>query len=483
MKEFIEKDLQTLEILAAKRSENLVEYTLEAYLDMVEDKKNVIDALFESAPNTKSKYKGVHEFISKYIMELMDGKMLVNEYIEKNKAKQQVWLFIGTHWEVIEMQLFYVFVKRCASILGLADIYCNDPEFMGHLYLRLLFRLMEYRKQKVTPGDVWINCSNGTLEIRKDATFVLREHRPEDFFTYVLSYAYCPDNDCPMWRAFLDKVIPEENMQLLLAEFIGYCFTKDLKLEKMGVFYGTGSNGKSVTLDVITMLLGSTNVSNVTLSALTIDDEKRSMLEGKLANISHESKGELDTAMLKQIVSGEPTNVRKLYIGSYDMKDIPKLFTSYNRLPSAEYTFGFFRRWLLFPFKVTIPESEQDVDLVKKLSTELSGILNWVLGALTGLVQRKAFSKSKTCDQAVSDYINSSNSAMRFLSDVCIVDTNASTKLSDLYKVYATYCLEDDSKKIGKKNFQEIIESFGAKATFKHNAKYYNLKFKEDGTD
>lgn len=480
MNKYLEKDMQKLETMDKLRQMNIVEHTLDAVMEQVENKETEINELFGSTMRKGEAYMGVMEFITMYIASLLDGKMLVNEYIEKNKSKQQVWLFLYTHWEVVDMQLFYVFVKRCTSRMGLKEIFCDDPDFMGKLFLRILFKLMDYRKQKIMPGDVWVNVQNGTLELHADGSVVLREHRAEDFFTYVLPYSYDPHAECPLWYEFLNKVLPEAETQLLLAEFIGYCFTKNLKLEKMGVFYGTGSNGKSVCLDIITMLLGCHNVSNISLSALTMDDEKRSLIEGKLANISHESKGELDTAMLKQIVSGEPTEVRRLYIGTHKMTDIPKLFTSYNRLPSAEYTFGFFRRWLLFPFRVTIPEHEQDVNLAKKLSLELSGILNWTLHALSGLIQRKAFSNSATCSDALKEYINTSNSAMQFVSTRCTICETSMIKLADLYKAYTTFCAEEDFKKIGKKNFQEIIESFGAKAFRAHNSKYYHITIKND---
>lgn len=480
MNKYLEKDMQKLETMDKLRQMNLVEYTLYALLENVENKQDAIKELFTAFPKKAEGESAVQEFITKYIQEVVRDRMLVIEYIEKNKTKQMAWVFLTTHWEVVDMQLFYVAIKECAQRMGLDDFHNNDPDFMGKLYLRLLFRLIDYKKQTVTPGDVWINMLNGTLEIHENGTVNLRKHRAEDFFTYVLPYSYCPEAECPQWHAFLDRVLPEQNMQTLLAEYMGYCFTRQLKLEKMAIFYGSGSNGKSVTLEVISKLLGPSNVSNISLSALTMDDEKRSLIEGKLANISTESKGELDTAMLKQIVSGEPTEVRRLYIGTHKMTDIPKLFTSYNRLPSAEYTYGYFRRWLLFPFKVMIPENEQDVDLAKKLSTELSGILNWVLVALQNLVQKQSFTKSDVCSEALKEYVNTSNSAMLFISSVCKVDDENWTKLVDLYKSYTAYCSEEDCKRIGKKNFQEIIESLGVQSCYKHNAKFYKIKLKDD---
>lgn len=478
MEEYLNKDIEQLEVSDAVRTENIVEITLNAFLARVEDKTSTIVELFQSSQKKAEYERGVMEFITKYIAELTSGKLCTTEYSEKHKTKQQVYVFLGTHWQAVETQLLIVFVKRCARKMGLDEIYVEDPEFMNRVIERLIYRCVDYRKTRVPPGEVWINLMNCTLEIKKDASIVKRAHRAEDFFTYVLPYPYDPSAECPQFIEFLNRVMPDADMQTLMAEYIGYCFTRDLKLEKMAVLYGTGSNGKSVILEIAARTLGNSNVSFVTLSALTCDDEKRALAEGKLANISLESNGELDTAILKKLISGEATEVRILYRGTHIMHDIPKLFTSYNRLPNTENTHAYFRRWILFPFEVTIPEEEQDVDLIQKLSTELSGILNWVLAALKGLVMRKSFTKSEKCNKALAAYIRTSNSVQQFLEERCEVSDVDKITLKELYSKYVNYCAEEAFTKFGKKNFQEILRNFGAKASSYANVVYYNIKMK-----
>lgn len=141
------------------------------------------------------------------------------------------------------------------------------------------------------------------------------------------------------------------------------------------------------------------------------------------------------------------------------MTQYAKFFTSFNTLPSTEYTYGYFRRWLLFPFSVTIPDEEQDVNLTKKLCGELSGILNWVLAALKGLVERHAFVVSPKCTEALNDYKRTSNSAATFFHDKCEITEKSETKLHDLYNAYTSYCREEDMNRLGKRRFSEIIKN------------------------
>ncbi len=479
MDKFIEKDLQNLDILAAVRGENIVEYTLDSIMERVESKETVIEAIIDSSNKKKDAEIAIMEFITRYIEELVKDIMMVTEYVEKNRSKQMVFLFIGTHWSVIELQLYYVFVKKCAYKLGLKSLYCESPDFMNKVFERLAFRVMQHKKHQVTPGESWVNLQNCTLEIKSDGELVTREHRAEDFFTYVLPYVYNPEAECPLFHKFLDRVLPEVEMQTLLAEYVGYCFTKNLKLEKMLVLSGLGRNGKSTVLEIVTKVLGGSNVSFVSLSDLTTNDEKRSLADGKLANISSESRGDLDYSVLKRMVSGEETDMRKLYSGTHMMTHIPKLFTSYNRLPSPEYTMGFFRRWILMPFRVCITDDEVDVDLVKKLSAELPGILNWVLLGLKNVMKNKAFTKSKDCQTALDEYISNSNSALQFLDTFLEEDEKNGIKLSDIYRSYSQFCMDEELKKVGKKAFQDILSGTGIKYYYNHNAKYFNVKYKE----
>ena len=53
-------------------------------------------------------------------------------------------------------------------------------------------------------------------------------------------------------------VVPEKEARMVIAEYIAYVFAKHLRWEKCMVLYGSGCNGKSVLIDVISALLGKT---------------------------------------------------------------------------------------------------------------------------------------------------------------------------------------------------------------------------------
>ena len=48
-----------------------------------------------------------------------------------------------------------------------------------------------------------------------------------DFITYQLPFAYNKEATAPTFNFFLDEVLPEEELQDILAEYLGYVFVKN----------------------------------------------------------------------------------------------------------------------------------------------------------------------------------------------------------------------------------------------------------------
>ena len=151
------------------------------------------------------------------------------------------------------------------------------------------------------------------------------------------------------------------------------------------LLYGTGANGKSVFFEVVNALLGSNNVSSYSLQSLTNENGYyRAMIANKLVNYASEINGKLETAIFKQLVSGEPVEARLPYGEPMTITNYAKLIFNCNELPKdVEQSNAYFRRFLIIPFDTTIPEQQQDKELSKKIiSSELSGVFNWVLQGL-----------------------------------------------------------------------------------------------------
>ena len=144
-------------------------------------------------------------------------------------------------------------------------------------------------------------------------------------------------------------------------------------------------------------------------------------------------------------------------------------------LPRAENTFGYFRRLIILPYKVTIPPEEVDRQLTSKLRQELSGILNWVLAYLPGLMNRGEFTSSVSCEKALDQYRLQSDNVRLFVSEQC-EQSEYTTIASEVYTAYRNYCIGSSLKPIGKQKFYERLESLGFSREMYANAVYFKLK-------
>lgn len=474
-----ELDAKTCELDAQRktREQLLVDITLRRIADRVESMSSDIVAVI--AAGNKNCMRAIREIVVRELKRSAEGLLWCPEYVEKLKSNQQVLIYTGSHWEAVESQQWMDFISECAGRCGVPESQLMDPAFMRALYEAAAYNLAKYRKQRIPEGEVWLNMRNGTLVVCKDGSVMLRPHNKDDVFNYTLSYSYDAQAECPMWHRFLDRVLPEADAQLLLEEFMGYCLMPHHLLEKLLLLYGEGLNGKSVTLELIEALLGSRNVSYLSLSDLTNDDVKRADIEGKMLNISHESGKDVNPNVLKQLTSGERVTVKRLYRDPRETNNYGKFITAFNILPRAENSFGFFRRLLILPYKVTIPREEIDRQLASKLKQELSGILNWVLATLPALMMRGEFSPSESCEKALEMYRLQSDNVRLFINESC-EPSDFTTKAIVLYNAYRNYCVMSSLKPCGKQKFYERLESLGYPMTSYAHINYFNLKIIEE---
>jgi putative DNA primase/helicase len=362
------------------------------------------------------------------------------------RKSEFIYLYNSEYWENISYEVFKDFLGNVALKMGVDKFDAKHHLFKDELYKQFIADagLKEIKPQS---GTTLINLSNGTFEISQRKQF-LRPFKKSDFLTYQLPFRYDSEATAPQFKAFLDEVLPEPELQNILAEYLGYIFVKNsvLKLEKVLLLFGTGANGKSVLFEILMALLGSQNVTNYSLHKLTDDQgNSRAQLVNKLLNYSSEINGKLESSIFKQLVSGEPVEAKLLYKNTQIITDYARFMFNCNELPKeVENTNAFFRRFIILPFRVTIPPSKQDTTLSSRIiEKELSGVFNWVLGGLTRLLKNKGFTQSEIVKDEVLQYQKESDSVLMFLEDENYQKSVEDDRpLKDLFAEYKSYCID-----------------------------------------
>jgi putative DNA primase/helicase len=377
-----------------------------------------------------------------------------------------VYVYNGAYWEAVEEPDLKAFLGKAAERMGVDRYDSRHYPFRDQLLLQF-HAAAHLPTPEPDANKVLVNLLNGTFEIGTKEQR-LRPARSADFLMYQLPFDYDPAATAPTFQAYLDKVQPDQARQQILAEMVAYLFvnTGTMKLEKVPLLYGTGANGKSVFFDIVNALLGgNANVSSFTLQQLTDENGYfRAKIANKLVNYASEINGKMDTAMFKTLASGEPVSARLPYGDPFTVTRYAKLMFNCNELPrEVEQTDAFFRRFLLVPFDVTIPEAEQDKGLSGKIiGQELSGVFNWVLDGLHRLLAQKGFTVSEAVTDALKQYRRRSDSVLGFIEEVGMEpSTTGRLVLKDLYSSYQAHCQEGGSHPCALRTFSERLRNTG----------------------
>lgn len=214
-------------------------------------------------------------------------------------------------------------------------------------------------------------------------------------------YPYLPDAHAPLFKKFLNEVLPDKMQRDILQMFLGLgliqtseAFDKTTggprgTVELCLVLLGSGANGKSVLFNIICALFGKNHITSIDYDTITGEGDEgmrgRASIRSALFNWSSDSDakkfGVKNTAMFKRIVSGEKYPYRLLGQDIQESANCPYLIFSLNQLPTlSEGTRGFLRRLQFVNFDVTIPRHKQDPNLAYKIiQNDLPGVFQWVL--------------------------------------------------------------------------------------------------------
>lgn len=374
-----------------------------------------------------------------------------------------IYLYNGEYWSLVGEDDLKTFLGLAAEKMGV-DIYKARYFYFREQLFKQFIALSNLPKPEQEKQKIYVNLKNGTFEITPDGT-CLKDFNSENFITYQLPFDYNPEAKAPIFFEYLDQVLPDKQRQNILSEFLGYVFIRPstLKLEKTLLLYGTGANGKSVFYEIVRNLLGEQNTSEYSLQSLTDDKGyHRAMIANKLVNYASEINGKLETSIFKQLVSGEPVEARLPYGNPFTLTQYAKLIFNCNELPKdVEQTEAFFRRFLIVPFDVTIPEADQDRQLAQKIiKNELSGVFNWVLEGLKRLLAQKQFTDCEAVNQARKKYEIESDTVKLFIYENAYKSSSKGyISIKTLYQEYKEFCVDDGYRPVGKNNFIKRLVS------------------------
>lgn len=299
--------------------------------------------------------------------------------------------------------------------------------------------------------DRWaFNVLNGTLDLR---TGKLRPHDRSDLHRKVAPVSFDPKAEAPVWKEFLQKVVPSAGVRKFLCYYIGMSLTGAMTEHMFPVLYGKGRNGKSTFLNAVMGLFGDYGQSlpSDTLlkkgSGSGIPNDVARLQGARLALASEFPEGaRVNEDLLKRLTGGDPVVARFLNQEFFEFYPTAKFMLATNHKPEFRGSDdGVWRRVRLVPFNETIPEEEVDGQLGEKLAAELPGILNWAIRGCSAW-QRHGMYVPPEMERVTEEYREESDLIGQFLEDVAIFGPEEVCGATSLYLQFKGW-MEDQGQK------------------------------------
>ena len=335
----------------------------------------------------------------------------------------------------------------------------------------------------IVPADLdthksLLNVPNGILDLR---TGELSGHDPQKFITKIGYTEYTDHIDAPIWQQFLQDIFDgNDSLIRFIQKAVGYSLTGSTVEQCVFFCYGNGRNGKSTFLDIISNIMGEYAVN---IQPETIMVKKQfggatsdiARLKGArfVTSVEPNEGMRLDEGLLKQLTGGDRITARKLYGNEFEFSPEFKLWMGTNHKPIIRGTdLGIWRRIMLVPFTVQIPDHKVDKHLKYKLRKELPGILKWAVDGCL-LWQKEGLDLPDIVKEATSEYQFEMDVISSFL-DACCVPVGE-IQASELYRAYRAWAQENGEYE-GMSNTRFGREIAGKFKKVKHSGVFYYTK-------
>lgn len=248
--------------------------------------------------------------------------------------------------------------------------------------------------------------------------------------TKILATGYDKDATAPIFNRFLNRIMPDVDMQRFLQRWFGYSMLGLTNEQALAFFYGMGANGKSALTDLVARLMGS-YAATAKIESLTGQNRRSggdatpdliNIVAARMVRASEPEKGvQWQEGLIKQLTGGEPILVRALNKDFFEAQPIFKLTIGGNYAPDIRgMDDGIWRRLMIVPFDVQIPKEERDPMIVQRMLDEGPGILNWLVEGARCYLEG-GLAPPHQVSQATDTLRKDADPYGKFLDDACVV--------------------------------------------------------------
>lgn len=315
--------------------------------------------------------KGI-EFISNKFIDIFgirSGRKSVDAFIPQEgiwTTTSQEWLSHIVSKTLIQKTNTYMNNKAIEDIAKRIKMNSFDLKYDTNLFNKKYMR---------------ITFNNGTLDLAEGKFY--SEFFKEDYSTVKVPWNYregLKNKKPTKLDNFLDLMLDQDTKQLIY-ELLGAIFIKKYLPKKFFLLYGSGNNGKSTLLQLITALAGEgANVGYISLASISDTENRfhRIELKDKLVNVCGEIPPNyvIDTDILKMLTGTDKITAERKGVDPVKFENYANIFMSCNKVPRfSDHTKGFKERFTIIPMQKDFKANVQNT-ATNKGNTHIKDIIN-----------------------------------------------------------------------------------------------------------
>jgi len=342
-----------------------------------------------------------------------------------------LYLYDNNHFRIITETEFNNILLAFPDLNSSSNYY--KSEVRKQLVSEVLVPELEKRWRSIDTYKIALQ--DGIYDLK---TKSLQAHSVEHYLDSVLKYNWNPNAKNNIWLEFLAQTFEDDPEKIsALQEFCGYTLLPVAKAKKALFCLGPKNSGKSVFGHCISKLHGSENVCSIPIKSID-DPTALFQIVGKSLNLVPEiGQGEMipDASFKSMVSTGEPIQVRQLYVGYTSYVPFAKhIFLSNNTPQVKDATDATLERMLPIEFINTVPSNLIDIDLPDKIMSNPEGLLNWCIeGAIRLSEQNFIFTMPKSSKEFLAKYRQTTGNFKWFLQEYFISKPDALTDYQSAY--------------------------------------------------
>jgi P4 family phage/plasmid primase-like protien len=205
--------------------------------------------------------------------------------------------------------------------------------------------------KKVDSNKELIAFNNGVLDL---TDFTFRDGRPEDYISFSTEIDYDTDRkyydyqEWPQIETFIAQVLPDPEVRLYFMRHLSTCLIGGNRAQKFHILTGSGSNGKSMLMNLTSKALGD-YAAVVPISLFTQKRGKSGAAAPEVIRLKGrrfvtmqepDEKIALNTGLMKEISSCEKMYARDLFKSGCEFEVQAKFHLACNEKPEINTTDG-----------------------------------------------------------------------------------------------------------------------------------------------